>query len=111
MKTCLDSVSTPWDIERVPGRRRQMCRANNIWKVGSKYDLDLFNLYSESFRNLPLLHLVARLRSTGKWCIRVEARSLQPLDCWHRARSKFQAGDGAHDEAVGGNGGDDDVVT
>ena len=88
-----------------------MCRANNIWKVGSKYDLDLFNLYSESFRNLPLLHLVARLRSTGKWCIRVEARSLQPLDCWHRARSKFQAGDGAHDEAVGGNGGDDDVVT
>lgn len=40
----------------------EMLEANMIYgfagEVGSKYDLDLFNLYSESFRNLPLLHLV-----------------------------------------------------
>ncbi|CAE7481466.1 PAPP5 [Symbiodinium natans] len=39
----------------------EMLEANMIYgfagEVGSKYDLDLFNLYSESFRNLPLLHL------------------------------------------------------
>jgi len=40
----------------------EMLEANMIYgfagEVGSKYDLDLFNLFSESFRNLPLLHLV-----------------------------------------------------
>ncbi|CAK9008492.1 Cleft lip and palate transmembrane protein 1 homolog [Durusdinium trenchii] len=40
----------------------EMLEANMIYgfagETGSKYDLDLFNLFSESFRNLPLLHLV-----------------------------------------------------
>ena len=40
----------------------EMLEANMIYgfagETGAKYDLDLFNLFSESFRNLPLLHLV-----------------------------------------------------
>ena len=40
----------------------EMLEANMIYgfagEVGAKYDLDLFNLFSESFRNLPLLHLI-----------------------------------------------------
>jgi len=40
----------------------EMLEANLIYgfagETGLKYDLDLFNLFSESFRNLPLTHLV-----------------------------------------------------
>ena len=40
----------------------EMLEANMIYgfagETGAKYDLDLFNLFSESFRNLPLLHLI-----------------------------------------------------
>jgi len=40
----------------------EMLEANVIYgfagECGSKYDLDLFNLFSEAFRNLPLLHLI-----------------------------------------------------
>jgi diadenosine tetraphosphatase ApaH/serine/threonine PP2A family protein phosphatase len=40
----------------------EMLEANLIYgfagETGAKYDLDLFNLFSEAFRNLPLLHLV-----------------------------------------------------
>lgn len=39
----------------------EMLEANLIYgfggETGSKYDLDLFNLFSESFRNLPLVHV------------------------------------------------------
>jgi len=40
----------------------EMLEANIIYgfagETGTKYDLDLFNLFSEAFRNLPLLHLI-----------------------------------------------------
>uniref|UniRef100_A0A7S2NQR6 Serine/threonine-protein phosphatase n=1 Tax=Zooxanthella nutricula TaxID=1333877 RepID=A0A7S2NQR6_9DINO len=40
----------------------EMLEANVIYgfagETGSKYDLELFNLFSEAFRNLPLMHLV-----------------------------------------------------
>jgi len=40
----------------------EMLEANIIYgfagETGSKYDMDLFNLFSEAFRNLPLVHLV-----------------------------------------------------
>eukprot|EP00931_Biecheleriopsis_adriatica_P101179 TRINITY_DN76382_c0_g1_i1.p1 TRINITY_DN76382_c0_g1~~TRINITY_DN76382_c0_g1_i1.p1 ORF type:complete len:686 (+),score=163.21 TRINITY_DN76382_c0_g1_i1:51-2108(+) len=40
----------------------EMLEANLIYgfagEVGTKYDMDLFNLFSESFRNLPLTHLI-----------------------------------------------------
>jgi len=40
----------------------EMLEANIIYgfagETGSKYDMDLFNLFSEAFRNLPLVHVI-----------------------------------------------------
>lgn len=40
----------------------EMLEANVIYgfagECGSKYDMDIFNLFSEAFRNLPLVHLI-----------------------------------------------------
>jgi len=40
----------------------EMLEANLIYgfagETGTKYDMDLFNLFSESFRNLPLVHVI-----------------------------------------------------
>mmetsp|Transcript_152853 Transcript_152853/g.488360 ORF Transcript_152853/g.488360 Transcript_152853/m.488360 type:complete len:718 (+) Transcript_152853:25-2178(+) len=52
------------DPDRVYFNRgnHEMLEANIIYgfagETGSKYDLELFNLFSEAFRNLPLLHLI-----------------------------------------------------
>jgi hypothetical protein len=37
---------------------------SNAWKLLSE-DMELFNLFSEAFRNLPLAHLVDNKAATG----------------------------------------------